>query len=85
MSVIAWVLLGLIAGFLVGKVASSGGRTSTDIVFGAVGGVLGGVAFHLLDSAPGSGMELWSYVLPVVGAVVMLVVYKSIVWLGAST
>jgi len=85
MSIIAWVLLGLIAGFLTGRVVGSGARTSTDIVLGAVGGVFGGVAFHLLDPAPGSGLELWSYVLPVIGAVILLVVYKSIVWMGVPT
>lgn len=79
MLILAWVLSGLVSGLFIGRVVSSAKETSTDIVLGIVGGVLGGVAFHVLGPPHASYLDVWNFLLPIVGAATLLVVYYSIV------
>jgi len=49
-----------------------------DIVLGIVGAFVGGFLFHLIGAAGVTGFNIWSLVVSVVGAVVLLVVYHAI-------
>jgi len=79
MSIIAWIVLGLIAGFIASKlVAGSGQGLLMDIVLGIVGAVVGGFLFNQLGAAGVTGFNIYSMFVAVVGAVVLLVVYHLI-------
>lgn len=80
MSILAWLLLGLIAGFIASQVVNrSGEGLVLDIVLGIVGAFVGGYLFTLFGAAPVTGLNLYSMVVAVVGAVVVLLVYHLLI------
>jgi uncharacterized membrane protein YeaQ/YmgE (transglycosylase-associated protein family) len=79
MSFIAWIVLGLIAGFIASKVVNKSGEGFLlDIVLGVVGAVVGGYLFQTFGMAGVSGVNLYSILVAVVGAIVVLVIYHAI-------
>ena len=72
MGFLAWILVGLIAGWLAGQVMRGGGYgVLVDIILGLVGGVVGGWVFGLLGIWPGGGI-IGSIVVAFVGAVILV-------------
>ena len=79
MSIIGWLVLGLIAGFIASKLVNKTGEGLVlDIVLGIVGAVVGGFLFTQFGAAGVTGFNLYSMFVAVVGAVVVLVVYHAI-------
>jgi uncharacterized membrane protein YeaQ/YmgE (transglycosylase-associated protein family) len=79
MSILAWIVLGLIAGFLGSKIVNKSGEgLLLDIVLGIVGAVVGGWLFTRFGAAGVTGLNLYSILVAVVGAVVVLVVYHAL-------
>jgi uncharacterized membrane protein YeaQ/YmgE (transglycosylase-associated protein family) len=61
MSVIAWIVLGLIAGFVGSKIVNKTGEgVLLDIVLGIVGALVGGFLFQTFGMAGVSGVNLYS-------------------------
>ncbi len=76
MSILAWIVLGLIAGFVASQVVNKSGEgLLLDIVLGVVGAFVGGYLFTLFGAAPVTGLNLYSMLVAIVGAIVVLVVY----------
>ncbi|HMB34579.1 MAG TPA: GlsB/YeaQ/YmgE family stress response membrane protein [Methylomirabilota bacterium] len=72
MGFVAWLVVGLIAGWLAGQVMRGGGYgVVVDIILGLVGGVIGGWVFGLLGIWPAGGM-IGSIVVAFVGAVILV-------------
>ncbi|WP_043359253.1 GlsB/YeaQ/YmgE family stress response membrane protein [Belnapia sp. F-4-1] len=79
MSIIAWLVLGLVAGFIASKLyAGSGQGVVVDIVLGIVGAVVGGFLFNMLGGAGVTGFNLYSMIVAVIGAVVVLWIYHTV-------
>ncbi len=79
MSIIGWLILGLIAGFIASKIINKSGEgLILDIVLGVVGAVVGGFLFSLVGAAPVTGLNIYSMVVAVVGAIVVLVIYHAL-------
>ena len=79
MSVIAWIVLGLIAGFIGSKIVNKTGEgVLLDIVLGVVGALVGGFLFEKFGMAGVSGVNLYSILVAVVGAVVVLLIYHML-------
>lgn len=79
MSFLAWILLGLVAGFIGSKVINKSGEgLILDIVLGVVGAVVGGFLFHLVGLRGVSGLNLWSLLVAVVGAIVVLGAFHAV-------
>lgn len=77
---IAWIILGLIAGFIASKIVNKEGQGFVlDIVLGVVGAIIGGIIFNAFGAAGVTGFNLWSLLVAVIGAVVLLVIYHAIV------
>jgi uncharacterized membrane protein YeaQ/YmgE (transglycosylase-associated protein family) len=80
MSLLAWIVLGLLAGFIASKVINSTGEGFIlDIVLGIVGAVVGGWLFNTFGMAGVTGFNLYSLLVAVVGAAALLVVYHALV------
>jgi uncharacterized membrane protein YeaQ/YmgE (transglycosylase-associated protein family) len=79
MSYVAWIILGLIAGFIASKLVNRTGEgLILDIVLGIVGAIVGGFMVRLLDLSQGvSGLNIASLITAVVGAIVVLVAYHA--------
>ena len=79
MSIIAWLVLGLIAGFVASKIVNNTGEgVLLDIGLGIVGAVVGGFLFSLLGAAPVTGLNLYSLVVAVIGSIVVLALYHAV-------
>jgi uncharacterized membrane protein YeaQ/YmgE (transglycosylase-associated protein family) len=80
MSVIAWIVLGLIAGFIASKIVNRTGEgVILDIVLGIVGAVVGGWLFNTFGMPGVTGLNIYSLVVAVVGAAVFLLIYHLLV------
>jgi uncharacterized membrane protein YeaQ/YmgE (transglycosylase-associated protein family) len=78
MSFIAWILLGLVAGFIASKIVNKQGEGFlVDIVLGIVGSVVGGWLFRLFGASGVSGLNLYSLLVAVLGAIAVLFVYHA--------
>ena len=79
MSFLAWIVLGLLAGFIGSKIVNkSGDGLILDILLGVVGAVVGGWLFHMFVATGVTGLNLYSLLVAVVGACFFLVVYHAI-------
>jgi uncharacterized membrane protein YeaQ/YmgE (transglycosylase-associated protein family) len=79
MSILAWIVLGLIAGFIGSKIYQGTGQgVLIDIVLGIVGAVVGGYLFTAFGAAGVTGFNLYSMLVAIVGAVVVLWLYHLI-------
>ena len=79
MSIIAWLILGLVAGFIASKLyAGSGQGAVVDILLGIVGAFVGGFLFNMFGGAGVTGFNLYSMIVAVIGAVVVLWIYHAV-------
>ena len=79
MSIIGWIVLGLIAGFIASKIVNKSGEGFIlDIVLGIVGAIVGGYLFNLVGEVGVTGFNLWSMFVAVIGAVVVLMIYHAL-------
>jgi uncharacterized membrane protein YeaQ/YmgE (transglycosylase-associated protein family) len=79
MSVLGWIVLGLIAGFIGSKIVNREGQGFLlDIVLGIVGAVIGGFLFSALGATGITGFNLYSMFVAVVGAIVVLWCYYAL-------
>jgi uncharacterized membrane protein YeaQ/YmgE (transglycosylase-associated protein family) len=79
MSFVAWIVLGLISGFIASKLVNKTGEgVILDIVLGVVGAVVGGWLFTTFGMSGVTGLNIYSMLVAVVGAVVVLVIFHAI-------
>jgi len=79
MSILAWIVLGLIAGFIASKIVNKSGEgVILDIVLGIVGAIIGGYIFSFFGASGVSGLNVYSLAVAVIGSVVLLVIYHAV-------
>ena len=79
MSVLAWIVLGLIAGFIASKLVNrTGGNLLLDMVLGVVGAFVGGFLFTRFGAAGVTGLNIYSILVAIIGAVVVLFIYHAL-------
>jgi uncharacterized membrane protein YeaQ/YmgE (transglycosylase-associated protein family) len=78
MGILSWIVLGAIAGWLASMIVNKGGEgIFLDVVLGIVGALVGGWIFAALGTVGVTGFNLWSLVVSVIGAVVVLWLYHT--------
>ncbi len=79
MSIIAWIILGLIAGFVASRLVNhQGAGMILDLVLGIVGAIVGGWLFAFFGASEVTGLNLYSLIVAVVGAIVVLLIYNAL-------
>lgn len=79
MSILTWVVLGLVSGFIASNIVNNRGAGAlVDIILGVCGAVVGGFVFNMLGARGVTGLNLWSMCVSVVGAALVLVTYHAI-------
>ena len=79
MSVLAWIVLGIVAGFIASKLVNrSGSGIIMDLLLGVVGAFVGGFLFTRFGAAGVTGLNLYSILVATAGAAVVLIVYHLI-------
>jgi uncharacterized membrane protein YeaQ/YmgE (transglycosylase-associated protein family) len=79
MGILSWIILGLIAGFIGGKIVNSEGQGFLlNILLGVIGAFVGGYLFSLFGKEGVSGLNLYSMLVAVAGSVVVLLIYNAL-------
>jgi uncharacterized membrane protein YeaQ/YmgE (transglycosylase-associated protein family) len=79
MSILGWIVLGLIAGFIASKIVNKAGEGLVmDIVLGIVGALIGGWLFSMIGQAGITGFNIYSMFVAVLGAIGVLLVYHAV-------
>lgn len=86
MSILAWIVVGLIAGFLArailpGREPGPGGIVG-DLIAGIVGALLGGWLFRALGMGGVTGVNIGSILIAFIGAVIFLLIWRAIAGSG---
>jgi uncharacterized membrane protein YeaQ/YmgE (transglycosylase-associated protein family) len=85
MGILAWLVLGLIAGFIASKIVNhSGSGALLDIVLGIVGAMVGGWLFNEFGHVGVTGFNIYSMVVATIGAIVILLIYHAVFGRRAS-
>lgn len=79
MSILAWLVVGLIAGFLASKIVNrTGGSLVLDLVLGIVGAMVGGFLFNQFGAHGATGINLYSIAVALVGSIIVLLIYHAV-------
>ena len=79
MSIVSWIILGLIAGFAGAKLVNREGQGFwLDIVLGIIGALVGGFLFSFFGASGVTGLNIYSMIVAIVGAVVVLLIYNAV-------
>lgn len=79
MSLLAWIIFGVIAGFIASKIVNGSGQGFiVDMVLGVVGSVVGGWLFNQFGGFGITGFNLYSMLVSVIGAIVVLAIYHAV-------
>jgi uncharacterized membrane protein YeaQ/YmgE (transglycosylase-associated protein family) len=79
MSILAWIILGLIAGFIGSRIVDREGKGLwLNIALGIVGAIVGGVIFSVFGASGVTGVNLYSMIVAVIGSIVVLWIYHSV-------
>ena len=80
MGIISWIILGLIAGWIASKLVNkTGSGMMIDIALGVVGAIVGGIIAGFFGMSGVTGVNIWSIIVSVIGAVIVLWVYHKVV------
>jgi uncharacterized membrane protein YeaQ/YmgE (transglycosylase-associated protein family) len=79
MSFLVWIVLGLVAGFIASKIVNKQGEgLFLDVILGIIGAVVGGWLFALFGASGVNGVNLYSLLVAVAGAIVVLLAYHAL-------
>lgn len=79
MSILAWIIVGLISGFIASKIVNRTGQGLVlDVVLGIVGALAGGFLFQMVGATGATGLNVWSIFVAVVGAIIVLAVKHAL-------
>jgi len=79
MGILSWIILGLIAGFVASKIVDHSGQGFwIDLALGIIGALVGGFLFSLFGATGVTGLDLWSMIVAIVGAIVVLLIYNAV-------
>ena len=78
MGILAWIVLGAIAGFITNLIMGGKEGVIATIILGIVGAVVGGFLIGtVLNLADVTGLNITSLIVAVIGAVIVVVVYRQ--------
>jgi uncharacterized membrane protein YeaQ/YmgE (transglycosylase-associated protein family) len=79
MSVLGWLILGLIAGFIGSKIVNREGQGFfLNVALGIVGAIVGGALFSAFGAQGITGLNIYSMIVAVLGSIVVLVAYHAL-------
>ena len=78
MGILLWIIFGAIAGWIASMITKTNNGLLMDIVVGIIGAVIGGWVMNSLGSVGTTGFNLWSLLVAILGAVILLVIVKAV-------
>ncbi len=77
MSILGWIILGLLAGGLASSFSGSDHGCLMNVILGVIGAVVGGVIFTMMGGAPVTGCNFYSLVVATIGALVVIALSRA--------
>jgi uncharacterized membrane protein YeaQ/YmgE (transglycosylase-associated protein family) len=77
MGIILWIIFGALVGWIASAIMGSREGLLTDIIVGIIGAILGGWIMSLLGKGGVSGFNLYSFIVAIVGAVVLIAIVRA--------
>lgn len=79
MNILAWIILGGIAGWIASMIAGTNAEQGVvgNILVGIVGAFIGGFIFNLLGGEGITGFNIWSLIVAVAGATLLLFIVRG--------
>jgi uncharacterized membrane protein YeaQ/YmgE (transglycosylase-associated protein family) len=84
MSIIVWIILGLVAGWLASALMGRSGSVLSDILLGILGAIVGGFLSSAIFGWDVTGFNLSSVIISVVGAIVVIAIYRALTGRSAN-
>jgi uncharacterized membrane protein YeaQ/YmgE (transglycosylase-associated protein family) len=78
MGILAWIVLGAISGWVAGAIMKTNTGIVGDMLVGIVGAVLGGLIMSFFGESGVTGINLYSILVSILGAVVLLAIVRAI-------
>ena len=78
MSLLGWIILGGLAGWIASMLTGESEGCLMSVVLGVVGAMIGGFVFSFLGKTGVTGLNLWSLIVSVVGAVILISIVKAV-------
>jgi uncharacterized membrane protein YeaQ/YmgE (transglycosylase-associated protein family) len=80
MGIILWIIFGALVGWIASVIMKTDAQQGTilNIVVGVVGSVLGGSLMNLAGESGVTGFNLYSFLVAIMGAVVLIIIVKSL-------
>lgn len=80
MNILLWIILGALAGWIASLIVKTNDQQGIllDIVVGIVGAFIGGFVFRLFGAQGVTGFNIYSILVAIVGAVVLLAIVKAV-------
>lgn len=80
MGIISWIIVGALAGWIASLIMGTNNQQGCllDIVVGIVGAFIGGFVMNLLGFGTFTGFNLWSIIVAIIGAVILLAIIKAV-------
>jgi uncharacterized membrane protein YeaQ/YmgE (transglycosylase-associated protein family) len=79
MSILAWIIVGLIGGFIGSKLVNrTGAGALLDIAIGILGALIGGFIMHQLGDPGVTGLNLWSIFVSAIGSALFLIIFHAV-------
>jgi len=78
MGIVLWIVFGVISGWIASLITGTSTGLLADMITGIVGALLGGFLFSLFGKAGVTGFNLYSFLVAVLGAVLLLWIFKAI-------
>ena len=74
MSIIVWIVIGGLAGWVAGMIMKTQGSLVKNIVTGIIGALVGGFLMSFFGAEGFTGFNLWSFLVALLGSVVFLAI-----------
>ena len=80
MGIIGWLIIGALAGWIASMLTGNNEKMGAwaNIAVGIIGGFLGGLIMNLLGGVGITGFNLWSLLVAIIGAVILLWIVNAI-------
>ena len=79
MSILSWLILGLVAGFIGSKIVNKKGEGFfLDITLGVVGAIVGGILFSTFGAQGITDLNIYSMIVAIIGSIVVIVAYHAL-------
>ena len=74
MSIIVWIIIGGLAGWVAGMIMKEQGSLVKNIIVGIVGALIGGFIMSFFGAAGFTGFNLWSFLVALIGSIILIAV-----------